>query len=154
MPKLSRVDSSSAQHLLIYQRVKKSSNDVIGRKTTEGILSHTIWLISSLDLERIQFLQSRNSFGVCCSSVTDFTSKSTFLKFLNFLGSPGLCTKFDCRSRGTTTVLSMSSSSRDEIAKDNTDGLTYKDAGVHIDAGSELVRRMAKMTPGIGGFRE
>ena len=71
-----------------------------------------------------------------------------------FLGSPGLCTKFDCRSRGTTTVLSMSSSSRDEIAKDNTDGLTYKDAGVHIDAGSELVRRMTKMTPGIGGFRE
>ena len=48
----------------------------------------------------------------------------------------------------------MSSSSRDEIAKDNTDGLTYKDAGVHIDAGSELVRRMAKMTPEIGGFRE
>jgi phosphoribosylformylglycinamidine cyclo-ligase len=31
-------------------------------------------------------------------------------------------------------------------------GLTYKDAGVNIDAGTELVRRIAKMTPGIGGF--
>lgn len=32
------------------------------------------------------------------------------------------------------------------------DGLTYKDAGVDIDAGAELVRRIAKMTSGIGGF--
>ncbi|KAL5061207.1 hypothetical protein RYX36_032811 [Vicia faba] len=31
-------------------------------------------------------------------------------------------------------------------------GLTYKDAGVDIDAGSELVRRIAKMAPAIGGF--
>ncbi|KAJ0013940.1 hypothetical protein Pint_21428 [Pistacia integerrima] len=31
-------------------------------------------------------------------------------------------------------------------------GLTYKDAGVDIDAGSELVKRIAKMAPGIGGF--
>ncbi|KAL5052681.1 hypothetical protein RYX36_033363, partial [Vicia faba] len=31
-------------------------------------------------------------------------------------------------------------------------GLTCKDAGVDIDAGSELVRRIAKMAPGIGGF--
>lgn len=32
------------------------------------------------------------------------------------------------------------------------ESLTYKDAGVDIDAGSELVRRIAKMAPGIGGF--
>ncbi|XP_022976224.1 phosphoribosylformylglycinamidine cyclo-ligase, chloroplastic/mitochondrial [Cucurbita maxima] len=32
------------------------------------------------------------------------------------------------------------------------EGLTYKDAGVDIDAGTELVRRIAKMAPGIGGF--
>ncbi|GAU25368.1 hypothetical protein TSUD_70210 [Trifolium subterraneum] len=32
------------------------------------------------------------------------------------------------------------------------EGLTYKGAGVDIDAGSELVRRIAKMAPGIGGF--
>ncbi|GKU86973.1 hypothetical protein SLEP1_g1436 [Rubroshorea leprosula] len=31
-------------------------------------------------------------------------------------------------------------------------GLTYKDAGVDIEAGTELVRRIAKMAPGIGGF--
>ncbi len=31
-------------------------------------------------------------------------------------------------------------------------GLTYKDAGVDIDAGTELVRRIAAMAPGIGGF--
>ncbi|MBA0860216.1 hypothetical protein Goshw_015302 [Gossypium schwendimanii] len=35
---------------------------------------------------------------------------------------------------------------------DASGGLTYKDAGVDIDAGSELVRRIAKMAPGIGGF--
>ncbi|KAI8006828.1 hypothetical protein LOK49_LG07G02110 [Camellia lanceoleosa] len=32
-------------------------------------------------------------------------------------------------------------------------GLTYKDAGVDIDVGSELVRRIAKMAPVTGGFR-
>ncbi|KAI3782672.1 hypothetical protein L2E82_12725 [Cichorium intybus] len=32
------------------------------------------------------------------------------------------------------------------------EGLTYKEAGVDIDAGLELVRRIAKMAPGIGGF--
>lgn len=30
--------------------------------------------------------------------------------------------------------------------------MSYKDAGVDIDAGSELVRRIAALTPGIGGF--
>ncbi|KAG6682522.1 hypothetical protein I3842_13G146900 [Carya illinoinensis] len=34
----------------------------------------------------------------------------------------------------------------------SSESLTYKDAGVDIDAGSELVRRIAKMAPGIGGF--
>jgi phosphoribosylformylglycinamidine cyclo-ligase len=33
------------------------------------------------------------------------------------------------------------------------EGLTYRGAGVDIDAGSELVRRIAKMAPGIGGFQ-
>ncbi|KAK2438828.1 phosphoribosylformylglycinamidine cyclo-ligase, chloroplastic/mitochondrial [Trifolium repens] len=37
-------------------------------------------------------------------------------------------------------------------AEDEDEGLTYKGAGVDIDAGSELVRRIAKMAPGIGGF--
>ncbi|XP_052203417.1 phosphoribosylformylglycinamidine cyclo-ligase, chloroplastic/mitochondrial-like isoform X2 [Diospyros lotus] len=34
----------------------------------------------------------------------------------------------------------------------NSKRLTYKEAGVDIDAGAELVRRIAKMAPGIGGF--
>ena len=37
-------------------------------------------------------------------------------------------------------------------SKDDGVGLTYKDAGVDIDAGSELVRRIAKMALGIGGL--
>jgi phosphoribosylaminoimidazole (AIR) synthetase len=32
------------------------------------------------------------------------------------------------------------------------EGFTYKGSGVDIDAGSELVRRISKMVPGIGGF--
>ncbi|OMO63957.1 hypothetical protein CCACVL1_22158 [Corchorus capsularis] len=44
-------------------------------------------------------------------------------------------------------VISMSKKDSDGAA-----GLTYKDAGVDIDAGTELVRRIAKMAPGIGGF--
>ncbi|KAL6561925.1 Phosphoribosylformylglycinamidine cyclo-ligase, chloroplastic/mitochondrial [Orobanche gracilis] len=52
-------------------------------------------------------------------------------------------------------VLSVSgnSESHAEPARENKDkSLTYKDAGVDIDACSELVRRISKMTPGIGGF--
>ncbi|CAI9099613.1 OLC1v1036462C1 [Oldenlandia corymbosa var. corymbosa] len=42
---------------------------------------------------------------------------------------------------------------RDEVNRnDVTDGLTYKDAGVDIDVGAELVRRVKKIAPGIGGF--
>lgn len=32
------------------------------------------------------------------------------------------------------------------------ESLTYKGAGVDIDAGTELVNRIKKMAPGIGGF--
>ncbi|KAK7318430.1 hypothetical protein RJT34_03131 [Clitoria ternatea] len=39
-----------------------------------------------------------------------------------------------------------------EASSGSNQGLTYRDAGVDIDAGSELVRRIAKMAPGIGGF--
>lgn len=42
--------------------------------------------------------------------------------------------------------------STDYVESKEEEGLTYKDAGVDIDAGSELVRRIAKMAPGIGGF--
>ncbi|KAJ7563720.1 hypothetical protein O6H91_03G123200 [Diphasiastrum complanatum] len=38
------------------------------------------------------------------------------------------------------------------VEQRNGPSLTYKDAGVDIDAGTELVRRIAAMAPGIGGF--
>ncbi|MCO5558045.1 hypothetical protein L7F22_011620, partial [Adiantum nelumboides] len=41
---------------------------------------------------------------------------------------------------------------RSTIVAESKAGLSYKDAGVDIDAGSELVRRIAAMAPGIGGF--
>lgn len=70
--------------------------------------------------------------------------------------------KFCCLSR-RHTPLSLTSRetetghcSKKKIAclasRNHVEGLTYKEAGVDIDAGSELVRRIAKMAPGIGGF--
>lgn len=44
------------------------------------------------------------------------------------------------------------SASQVDTTANEPNSLTYKDAGVDIDAGSELVRRIAKMAPGIGGF--
>ncbi|KAL7000453.1 Phosphoribosylformylglycinamidine cyclo-ligase, chloroplastic [Sarracenia purpurea var. burkii] len=52
-------------------------------------------------------------------------------------------------SKGGVLTVSISSISSDQ---GESGGLTYKDAGVDIDAGTELVRRIAKMAPGIGGF--
>ncbi|RMZ56339.1 hypothetical protein APUTEX25_004696 [Auxenochlorella protothecoides] len=37
-------------------------------------------------------------------------------------------------------------------ARASAGGLSYKDAGVDIDAGNELVRRIQKLNPNIGGF--
>uniref|UniRef100_A0A0E0KL27 phosphoribosylformylglycinamidine cyclo-ligase n=1 Tax=Oryza punctata TaxID=4537 RepID=A0A0E0KL27_ORYPU len=36
--------------------------------------------------------------------------------------------------------------------EDDEEGMTYKGAGVDIDAGTELVRRIGRLAPGIGGF--
>ncbi|CAA0832290.1 Phosphoribosylformylglycinamidine cyclo-ligase-chloroplastic [Striga hermonthica] len=52
-------------------------------------------------------------------------------------------------------VLSTSRNTKGHVktaGEDKGEALTYKDSGVDIDAGSELVRRIAKMAPGIGGF--
>lgn len=38
------------------------------------------------------------------------------------------------------------------VAPRATGGMSYKDAGVDIDAGNELVRRIQKLNPSIGGF--
>lgn len=69
-----------------------------------------------------------------------------------FLASPMASKRLDVRSRDGNILCSTSSSSPVETTEDNAEKLTYKDAGVDIDAGSELVRRIAKMAPGIGGF--
>ncbi|GER24635.1 phosphoribosylformylglycinamidine cyclo-ligase [Striga asiatica] len=52
-------------------------------------------------------------------------------------------------------VLSASGNTKGHVktaGEDKDEALTYKDAGVDIDTGSELVKRIAKMAPGIGGF--
>ncbi|CAI9115663.1 OLC1v1016632C1 [Oldenlandia corymbosa var. corymbosa] len=69
----------------------------------------------------------------------------------------GACRKFDCRVGGSGSVPSSSMAARSTRLNatandDGHEGLTYKGAGVDIDAGTELVRRIAKMAPGIGGF--
>ena len=51
----------------------------------------------------------------------------------------------DGMRRVSVACSSSSTSGEDE-------GMTYKGAGVDIDAGTELVRRIRKMAPGIGGF--
>uniref|UniRef100_A0A7N0TMZ7 phosphoribosylformylglycinamidine cyclo-ligase n=1 Tax=Kalanchoe fedtschenkoi TaxID=63787 RepID=A0A7N0TMZ7_KALFE len=62
--------------------------------------------------------------------------------------------KSDSRLEGLKTVVGGLKSSRIvcSASKSDSDPLTYKSAGVDIDAGSELVKRISKMAPGIGGF--
>ncbi|CAJ2676828.1 unnamed protein product [Trifolium pratense] len=70
--------------------------------------------------------------------------------------TPGITYSLRNATGGHNGVLSMPMSKKNEnrvvAVKAEGQGLTYKDAGVDIDAGSELVRRIAKMAPGIGGF--
>ncbi|CAN4121128.1 unnamed protein product [Withania somnifera] len=62
-----------------------------------------------------------------------------------------LCKDTSDRERSIRFSVTCTASQFD-ITADEPSSLTYKDAGVDIDAGSELVRRIAKMAPGIGGF--
>ncbi|KAG9146614.1 hypothetical protein Leryth_014627 [Lithospermum erythrorhizon] len=64
----------------------------------------------------------------------------------SLMASGHLCAR---NSRKNSAISSMSGI---QTTEDKGKGLTYKDAGVDIDAGSELVKRIAKMAPGIGGF--
>ncbi|KAG2625114.1 phosphoribosylformylglycinamidine cyclo-ligase, chloroplastic/mitochondrial-like [Panicum virgatum] len=48
--------------------------------------------------------------------------------------------------------VSVACSSSSSSTSGEDEGMTYKGAGVDIDAGTELVRRIRKMAPGIGGF--
>lgn len=57
--------------------------------------------------------------------------------------SPQGCRKQASRCRRRNSMV---------LAATGGEGLSYKDAGVDIDAGNELVRRIKKMNPSIGGF--
>jgi len=70
-------------------------------------------------------------------------------------GSSAIRHDLCCPIGGYSGVLSMSMSKRGKntvVAGAGGASLTYRGAGVDIDAGSELVRRIAKMAPEIGGF--
>ncbi|KAG8362909.1 hypothetical protein BUALT_BualtUnG0024900 [Buddleja alternifolia] len=58
---------------------------------------------------------------------------------------------FQIRRRQTCTF-NVEKRYQQHVEADKSEGLACKEAGVDIDAGSELVRRIAKMAPGIGGF--
>ncbi|CAH9123431.1 unnamed protein product [Cuscuta epithymum] len=62
--------------------------------------------------------------------------------------------KLHPQSKTKTNIMSTTPDRSSHISstENKVSSLTYKDAGVDIDAGSELVRRIAKMAPGIGGF--
>uniref|UniRef100_A0A1J3K456 phosphoribosylformylglycinamidine cyclo-ligase n=1 Tax=Noccaea caerulescens TaxID=107243 RepID=A0A1J3K456_NOCCA len=84
----------------------------------------------------------------CFSSLNTALSSNSVNRYrLSFIASaPKPCSIVTRTTRSASRVLSMSK--KDE----GSSGLTYKDSGVDIDAGTELIRRIAKMAPGIGGF--
>ncbi|KAF8101937.1 hypothetical protein N665_0201s0233 [Sinapis alba] len=84
--------------------------------------------------------QILHSSSFCFSS-----SGSSSINRYRFSSIKPLSVCFPQKTR-TTNVISMSKKD------DNTESLSYKGSGVDIDAGTELVRRIAKMAPGIGGF--
>lgn len=102
----------------------------------------------------------------CCNTnlVKTSTRKSCIshpylgIPTLSYFSKGSLPLSVSCRdvestsSKGSTIVAALRSNNHGGSANMGSDGLTYKDAGVDIDAGSELVKRIAKMAPGIGGF--
>ncbi|XP_074286428.1 phosphoribosylformylglycinamidine cyclo-ligase, chloroplastic-like [Silene latifolia] len=99
------------------------------------------------------------------NTTMDLKFRGIYTNFGN--NSPFLCKPISCILSNKLASLSMSSqgvqlkrilqktrgfSMVSCSGSQSSGGLTYKDAGVDIDAGSELVRRIAKMAPGIGGF--
>ncbi|XP_068660618.1 phosphoribosylformylglycinamidine cyclo-ligase, chloroplastic-like [Aristolochia californica] len=98
-------------------------------------------------------LSSELFFGVA------ITNKSKLLPFNTIGGQP-----FFKGSQPSLTVYSNGKKARCQKMKRISEvscmrgkarkgeSLTYKDAGVDIDAGAELVRRISKMVSGIGGF--
>ncbi|PIN06695.1 Phosphoribosylformylglycinamidine cyclo-ligase [Handroanthus impetiginosus] len=100
--------------------------------------------------------QFRSIMNLCNPNLTKIHRGNFGKGFLPFLSRNCQKEVKGGRSGKSNVILSLSSSSTQNhvemAAQDQGEGLTYKDAGVDIDAGSELVRRIAKMAPGIGGF--
>ncbi|ESQ44957.1 hypothetical protein EUTSA_v10010436mg [Eutrema salsugineum] len=88
----------------------------------------------------------------CFSSLdTSFSSGSiNRYRFSSVTSSPKpLSISFPQTPRTRTRAPCVLSMSKKD---DDAESLNYKDSGVDIDAGTELVKRIAKMAPGIGGF--
>uniref|UniRef100_A0A0D3DT77 phosphoribosylformylglycinamidine cyclo-ligase n=2 Tax=Brassica oleracea var. oleracea TaxID=109376 RepID=A0A0D3DT77_BRAOL len=84
------------------------------------------------------------------SSTCFFSSGSCSINRHRFSAIPSspkpLSVSFPQKTRTRTNGVLMSKKD------DGIESLSYKGSGVDIDAGTELVRRIAKMAPGIGGF--
>ncbi|PSS16427.1 Phosphoribosylformylglycinamidine cyclo-ligase [Actinidia chinensis var. chinensis] len=92
----------------------------------------------------------RTNSSSCVTDLIRVSSQNPYAKpkFNCFSSKRFLRIPLASKQLGGLRTASMSSTSKGQ----SEEGLTYKDAGVDIDAGSELVRRIAKMAPGIGGF--
>eukprot|EP00239_Pterosperma_sp_CCMP1384_P002554 CAMPEP_0197853402 /NCGR_PEP_ID=MMETSP1438-20131217/22659_1 /TAXON_ID=1461541 /ORGANISM="Pterosperma sp., Strain CCMP1384" /LENGTH=393 /DNA_ID=CAMNT_0043467805 /DNA_START=312 /DNA_END=1493 /DNA_ORIENTATION=- len=92
------------------------------------------------------------SKGFCPNTTRKGTSKSLVCKPALQPLRPLRASKrgFGVGSRRIGAPLAVATEPDQEQGKEK--GLTYKDSGVDIDAGAELVRRIAKMCPDVGGF--
>ncbi|EFH41506.1 hypothetical protein ARALYDRAFT_916932 [Arabidopsis lyrata subsp. lyrata] len=89
----------------------------------------------------------------CCFSSLDTVNRYRFSPASSSLKPLSISFTQTTRTRGRVSrVLSMSKKDDGTDDDDGTDSLNYKDSGVDIDAGAELVKRIAKMAPGIGVF--
>ena len=65
------------------------------------------------------------------------------------------CTRSSSRQQAPRTCCQLcvrKQSRAQHVCKAEAQPLSYKQAGVDIDAGAELVRRIQKINPSIGGF--
>ena len=66
--------------------------------------------------------------------------------------TPGICSTSGRMVANTQTPSSARRGQHTICQAGKAEALSYRTAGVDIDAGNELVRRIQKMNPSIGGF--